>query len=149
METATLITVVLVIALALAAGCGQAREPGVVLWHAYTGMERTALEHTAAQWNAKGPVARIENSPRFLIKPTVKLGTNDQITGFLQLDSYTVDGRGQAATVAPIATAMRRPSPEATTFPANSPLTAARKPKREDRPGRTPTRPGQRALRIL
>jgi arabinogalactan oligomer/maltooligosaccharide transport system substrate-binding protein len=45
----------LVIALALAAGCGQAREPGVVLWHAYTGMERTALEHTAAQWNAKHP----------------------------------------------------------------------------------------------
>ncbi len=47
----------LVVALALAAGCGQAREPGVVLWHAYTGMERAALEETAAQWNAKHPDA--------------------------------------------------------------------------------------------
>ncbi|HEU4615369.1 MAG TPA: extracellular solute-binding protein [Kofleriaceae bacterium] len=45
----------LLVALALAAGCGQAREPGVVLWHAYTGMERTALEHTAARWNEQHP----------------------------------------------------------------------------------------------
>jgi arabinogalactan oligomer/maltooligosaccharide transport system substrate-binding protein len=44
-----------VVALALAAGCGQAREPGVVLWHAYTGMERRALEQTAERWNAKHP----------------------------------------------------------------------------------------------
>jgi arabinogalactan oligomer/maltooligosaccharide transport system substrate-binding protein len=43
------------VAAALLAGCGQAREPGVVLWHAYTGIERTALETTAAQWNAKHP----------------------------------------------------------------------------------------------
>lgn len=45
----------LVLALALAAGCGGAREPGVVLWHAYTGMERTALEETAARWNETHP----------------------------------------------------------------------------------------------
>ncbi|HEY5926579.1 MAG TPA: extracellular solute-binding protein, partial [Kofleriaceae bacterium] len=46
----------LAVALALAAAaCGQARESGVVLWHAYTGMERTALETTAAHWNAKHP----------------------------------------------------------------------------------------------
>jgi len=46
----------LVVALALAAAaCGQAREPSVVLWHAYTGMERTALEQTAARWNAQHP----------------------------------------------------------------------------------------------
>ncbi|MBA3948656.1 MAG: TonB-dependent receptor [Acidobacteria bacterium] len=68
--------------------------------------------YTADQWNVKGPIARIENSPRFLVKPTVKLGTNDQITGFLQLDSYTVDGRGQGSRVAPIAT-VHQDSPEA------------------------------------
>lgn len=45
----------LLVALALAAGCGQAREHGVVLWHAYTGMERTALERTAARWNEQHP----------------------------------------------------------------------------------------------
>jgi maltose-binding protein MalE len=46
----------LCVALALvAAACGPTREPGVVLWHAYTGMERTALEHTAARWNAQHP----------------------------------------------------------------------------------------------
>ena len=44
-----------VVAVALAAGCGQAREPGVVLWHAYTGLERVALEQTAARWNADHP----------------------------------------------------------------------------------------------
>jgi arabinogalactan oligomer/maltooligosaccharide transport system substrate-binding protein len=46
----------LVAALALAAtACGQAREPGVVLWHAYTGTERAALEETAARYNAAHP----------------------------------------------------------------------------------------------
>jgi maltose-binding protein MalE len=44
----------LAVAIALGA-CGQPREPGVVLWHAYTGPERTALEHTAATWNGKHP----------------------------------------------------------------------------------------------
>jgi arabinogalactan oligomer/maltooligosaccharide transport system substrate-binding protein len=46
---------VLVAAVLALMACGQTREPGVVLWHAYTGMERTALETTAAQWNAKHP----------------------------------------------------------------------------------------------
>jgi maltose-binding protein MalE len=45
----------LCLALALAAGCGQAREPGVVLWHAYSGSERAALEKTAARWNDQHP----------------------------------------------------------------------------------------------
>jgi maltose-binding protein MalE len=48
----------LAIAVALAIGataCGQTRAPGVVLWHAYTGMERAALEQTAARWNAQHP----------------------------------------------------------------------------------------------
>jgi hypothetical protein len=45
-----------------------------------------------------GPTARLEKSPRFLFKPTVKLGDNDQLTGFLETDSYTVDGRGAGAT---------------------------------------------------
>ena len=31
--------------------CGEPREPGVVLWHAYTGLERDALEQSAAAWN--------------------------------------------------------------------------------------------------
>ncbi|MDQ3069342.1 MAG: TonB-dependent receptor [Acidobacteriota bacterium] len=67
---------------------------------------------TTAQWDAKGPEARQETSPRFLFKPTVKLGQNDQLTGFLQVDSYTVDGRGAGATVGPIAT-LHQESPEA------------------------------------
>lgn len=67
--------------------------------------------YTAAQWNAKGPVARVENSPRFLFKPTVKLGQSDQLTGFFEADKYTVDGRGQGATTPPIAT-VHQDSPE-------------------------------------
>ena len=45
-----------------------------------------------------GPEARLEKSPRFLFKPTVKLGDNDQLTGFFETDSYTVDGRNAGAT---------------------------------------------------
>ena len=41
--------------LALLAACGQQRESGVVLWHAYTGQERVALEQTAATWTAAHP----------------------------------------------------------------------------------------------
>ncbi len=37
------------------AACGQSRDQGVVLWHAYTGGERDALEATAATWNAAHP----------------------------------------------------------------------------------------------
>jgi maltose-binding protein MalE len=44
----------LAMTIALAA-CGQPREPGVVLWHAYTGPERASLEQTAATWNEKHP----------------------------------------------------------------------------------------------
>lgn len=45
-----------------------------------------------------GPTAREEKSPRFLFKPTIKLGDNDQLTGFFESDSYTVDGRLAGAT---------------------------------------------------
>jgi hypothetical protein len=45
-----------------------------------------------------GPPARLEKSPRFLFKPTVKIGQNDTLTGFFEADSYTVDGRGAGAT---------------------------------------------------
>ncbi len=41
--------------LGLIIGCGDARVPGVVLWHAYTGLERAALEETAATYNAEHP----------------------------------------------------------------------------------------------
>lgn len=44
------------LALLLAIGaCGDGREPGVVLWHAYTGLERTALEQSAEHWNHAHP----------------------------------------------------------------------------------------------
>lgn len=51
-----------------------------------------------------GPDARLERSPRFLFKPTIKLGNNDQLTGFFQAERYDVDGRGAAGNVAPEAT---------------------------------------------
>ena len=43
----------LALALALVAGCSSPR--GLVLWHAYNGAERAALEHTVAAWNAAHP----------------------------------------------------------------------------------------------
>jgi hypothetical protein len=58
-----------------------------------------------------GPTARLERSPRFLFKPTLQLTNNDKLTGFLEYDSYTVDGRRSGATVAPIAT-LHQDSPE-------------------------------------
>ncbi len=67
--------------------------------------------YTAAQVSAKGPPARIERSPRFLFKPTLKRSARDQLTGFFETDRYTVDGRGQEARVAPIAT-LHQDSPE-------------------------------------
>ncbi|MGE3276282.1 MAG: TonB-dependent receptor [Vicinamibacterales bacterium] len=57
------------------------------------------------------PSARLESSPRFLFKPTLQLGTSDKLTGFFEIDSYTVDGRGAGATVSPIAT-VHQDSPE-------------------------------------
>jgi hypothetical protein len=67
--------------------------------------------YTAAQWNAKGPDARLESSPRFLFKPTLKLGQSDQLTGFFETDAYTVDGRAASSRRAPIAT-LHQDSPE-------------------------------------
>jgi hypothetical protein len=46
-----------------------------------------------------GPTARLEKSPRFLFKPTIKIGENDQLTGFFETDSYTVDGRNAGANI--------------------------------------------------
>ena len=69
--------------------------------------------YSEAQWtSADAPQARLESSPRFLFKPTMKLGQNDQLTGFFEIDSYTVDGRGAAANVAPISV-LHQDSPEA------------------------------------
>jgi outer membrane receptor protein involved in Fe transport len=45
-----------------------------------------------------GPQFRLEKSPRFLFKPTIKVGESDNLTGFFETDSYTVDGRGAGAT---------------------------------------------------
>jgi outer membrane receptor protein involved in Fe transport len=58
-----------------------------------------------------GPLARLEKSPRFLFKPTLQLDANSKLTGFLEYDSYTVDGRGAGADTAPIAT-LHQDSPE-------------------------------------
>lgn len=49
---------VLTVALALVA-CGEPHDPGITLWHAYTGLERDALERTAASWNAEHPAQPI------------------------------------------------------------------------------------------
>jgi hypothetical protein len=59
-----------------------------------------------------GPQARLEVSPRYLFKPTLKLGTSDQLTGFFEYDSYTVDARRNSARVATEAT-LHQDSPEA------------------------------------
>ena len=68
--------------------------------------------YTDAQWtNSEAATARVENSPRFLFKPTVKLGENDQLTGFFETDMYRVDGRAAFSNVAPIAT-LHQDSPE-------------------------------------
>ncbi|MGH9385369.1 MAG: carboxypeptidase regulatory-like domain-containing protein [Vicinamibacterales bacterium] len=64
-----------------------------------------------------GPRTVLEKSPRFLFKPTVQLGGTGTLTGFVSADSYTVDGRGASAIVAPIAT-VRQYSPE-TSWNAN------------------------------
>lgn len=58
-----------------------------------------------------GPSAREESSPRFIFKPTFRLGASDQLTGFIEADKYTVDGRGAASNVEPAAT-LRQTSPE-------------------------------------
>jgi hypothetical protein len=47
-----------------------------------------------------GPEAREESSPRFLFKPTIKLGQSDQLTGFFETDMYRVKGRAISARVA-------------------------------------------------
>lgn len=64
-----------------------------------------------------GPATVLEKSPRFLFKPTVQLSGNSTLTGFVAFDSYTVDGRGASAIVAPVAT-VRQHSPE-TSWNAN------------------------------
>jgi hypothetical protein len=61
--------------------------------------------------NRVGPEFRLEKSPRFLFKPTLKLGPKDQLTGFFETDSYTVDGRGQSGRTATEAT-LHQDSPE-------------------------------------
>ena len=41
--------------LALLVACGGSEARGITLWHAYTGTEKTALEASAARWNAQHP----------------------------------------------------------------------------------------------
>ena len=58
-----------------------------------------------------GPDARLENSPRYLFKPTIKLSDSDQLTGFFETDMYKVDGRFAFGNVAKEAT-LHQDSPE-------------------------------------
>jgi hypothetical protein len=58
-----------------------------------------------------GPSARQEQSPRFIFKPTLRIGEADQLTGFIEYDRYSVEGRGAASNVEPAATVQQR-SPE-------------------------------------
>ena len=58
-----------------------------------------------------GPDSRLEHSPRFLFKPTIKLGDSDQLTGFFETDMYRVDGRAIGARVATEA-GLHQESPE-------------------------------------
>jgi hypothetical protein len=51
-----------------------------------------------------GPSERTETSPRFIFKPTLRLRQADQLTGFIEYDSYTVEGAGAASNVAAEAT---------------------------------------------
>ncbi|MBA3297614.1 MAG: TonB-dependent receptor, partial [Acidobacteria bacterium] len=60
-----------------------------------------------------GPTARLEVSPRFLFKPTLKVGEKGQLTGFLEADKYTVDGRGASNRAATEST-VHQDSPEVT-----------------------------------
>jgi arabinogalactan oligomer/maltooligosaccharide transport system substrate-binding protein len=49
------VRLVVAAALSLVCACNSSRDHEVVLWHSYTGSERTALETTAARWNAEHP----------------------------------------------------------------------------------------------
>ena len=61
--------------------------------------------------NDGGPSTRKESSPRFIFKPTFRLGTSDQLTGFIEYDNYTVEASGAGSNIAPIAT-RKQTSPE-------------------------------------
>jgi maltose-binding protein MalE len=50
---------VLALALAMTTACGSPERHGVLLWHAYAGPERAALEEIAAAWNAAHPESRL------------------------------------------------------------------------------------------
>ena len=58
-----------------------------------------------------GPSSRKEQSPRFIFKPTFRLGESDQLTGFIEYDDYRVEGRGAGSTTAPEAT-LKQTGPE-------------------------------------
>jgi hypothetical protein len=58
-----------------------------------------------------GPSARSEQSPRFIFKPTFRIGNSDQLTGFIEADDYRVEGRGAASNVEPAAT-LKQTGPE-------------------------------------
>jgi maltose-binding protein MalE len=48
--------------LTLLVACSAPRDPGIVLWHSYTGIERDALEASAVRWNQAHP-----NTPVVLV----------------------------------------------------------------------------------
>ena len=63
--------------------------------------EASQLSADAARRATRSPASVLmrasRNLPRFLFKPTLKIGQSDQLTGFFEADSYTVDGRNAGA----------------------------------------------------
>jgi hypothetical protein len=58
-----------------------------------------------------GAQAHMESAPRFLFKPTYRRSDSSTIDAFIEADTYSADGYGAAANVAPDAT-LRQESPE-------------------------------------
>jgi maltose-binding protein MalE len=45
--------------LAILVACSSPRDPGIVLWHSYNGLERDALEASATRWNTAHPTTPV------------------------------------------------------------------------------------------
>ncbi len=62
------------------------------------------------QWDPAegGPDTVTEQAPRFIFKPSVRIGQADNLTGFFNFERYDIDGRGAASNVTPSATVKER-----------------------------------------
>jgi hypothetical protein len=55
-----------------------------------------------------GPSDVSEQSPRFIFKPSLRIGQADNLTGFFNYERFDVEGRGAASNVTPAATVRER-----------------------------------------